>query len=72
MTGTVNEPRCTVDFSEADEAKARATARRELRWIARMNVAGNPWDITLSEVAFAVSMGMLFCLWIFLVKGWLR
>lgn len=37
-----------------------------------MNVAGNPWEITLSEVTFGVSMGMLFCLWVFLVKGWLR
>jgi Mg2+ and Co2+ transporter CorA len=37
-----------------------------------MNVVGNPWQITLSEVAFGVSMGMLFCLWLFLIKGWLR
>jgi Mg2+ and Co2+ transporter CorA len=37
-----------------------------------MNVAGNPWEITLSEVAFGVSMGMLFCFWVFLIKGWLR
>jgi Mg2+ and Co2+ transporter CorA len=37
-----------------------------------MNVAGNPWQITLSEVAFGVSMGMLFCLWLFVIKGWLR
>jgi hypothetical protein len=37
-----------------------------------MNVADNPFQVTLSEVAFGVSMGMLFCLWLFLIKGWLR
>jgi hypothetical protein len=45
---------------------------RFMRLLAVVSVLGNPWQITLSEVAFGVSMGMLFCLWLFLVKGWLR
>jgi Mg2+ and Co2+ transporter CorA len=37
-----------------------------------MNLAGNPWPFTLPQVTFGVSMLMLVCLYIFLIKGWLR
>jgi len=37
-----------------------------------MNLADNPWPLTLPQVTFGVSMGMLLCLYIFFVKGWLR
>lgn len=37
-----------------------------------MNLSGNPWPFTLAQVTFGVSMGMLVCLYLFLVKGWLR
>jgi Mg2+ and Co2+ transporter CorA len=37
-----------------------------------MNVEGNPWSITLPQVTFGVSMGMLLCLYVFYVRGWLR
>ncbi|HYG33742.1 MAG TPA: CorA family divalent cation transporter [Clostridia bacterium] len=37
-----------------------------------MNLAGNPWPITLSQVTFAVCMAMVTCLYFFVVKGWLR
>jgi Mg2+ and Co2+ transporter CorA len=37
-----------------------------------MNVEGNPWPLTLSQVAFGVSMGMILCLYLFFIKGWLR
>jgi Mg2+ and Co2+ transporter CorA len=37
-----------------------------------MNVAGNPWQVTLAQVGFGVSMAMLACLYVFLVRGWLR
>lgn len=37
-----------------------------------MNVAGNPWSVTLGQVAFGVAMGMATALYVFAVKGWLR
>ena len=37
-----------------------------------MNVAGNPWSVTLGQVAFGVAMGMATSLYVFAVKGWLR
>ncbi len=37
-----------------------------------MNLAGNPWPFTLPQVTFAVGMTMIICLYLFVVKGWLR
>jgi hypothetical protein len=37
-----------------------------------MNVAGNPWPVTLGQVAFVVMMAMALSLYVFAVKGWLR
>lgn len=37
-----------------------------------MNLAGNPWPFTLPQVTFMVCMGMITCLYFFVVKGWLR
>jgi Mg2+ and Co2+ transporter CorA len=37
-----------------------------------MNLAENPWHITLSQVSFLVGMAMAAGLYIFAVKGWLR
>lgn len=37
-----------------------------------MNVAGNPWSVTLGQVAFGIGMGMAISLYIFAIKGWLR
>lgn len=37
-----------------------------------MNLADNPWPFTLPQVTFAVGMGMVTCLYFFVVKGWLR
>src|SRR3954469_5792320 len=37
-----------------------------------MNVAGNPWPVTLSQVAFCTFILMLGVLYAFLAKGWLR
>ncbi len=37
-----------------------------------MNLADNPWPFTLPQVAFGVCLGMVVCLYLFLVKGWLR
>jgi Mg2+ and Co2+ transporter CorA len=37
-----------------------------------MNVAGNPWPVTLGQVAFGVTMGMATALYVFAVKGWLK
>jgi Mg2+ and Co2+ transporter CorA len=37
-----------------------------------MNVAGNPWPVTLGQVAFGVAMGMATVLYVFAVKGWLK
>jgi Mg2+ and Co2+ transporter CorA len=37
-----------------------------------MNVDGNPWHVTLGQVAFGVVMGMAISLYIFAIKGWLR
>lgn len=37
-----------------------------------MNVAGNPWPVTLGQVAFGVAMGMATALYVFAVKGWLK
>ena len=37
-----------------------------------MNLADNPWSFTLPQVSFAVSLGMITCLYFFVVKGWLR
>jgi Mg2+ and Co2+ transporter CorA len=37
-----------------------------------MNVADNPWSFTLAQVAFGICFGMVICLYLFFVKGWLR
>ncbi len=37
-----------------------------------MNLSDNPWPLTLPQVTFAVVMGMVTCLYFFVVKGWLR
>jgi Mg2+ and Co2+ transporter CorA len=37
-----------------------------------MNVAGNPWPVTLGQVAFGVAMGMATALYVFAVRGWLK
>ena len=37
-----------------------------------MNIEGNPWPLTLPQVTFGVSIGMLLCLYVFFAKGWLR
>lgn len=37
-----------------------------------MNVAGNPWVVTLPQVVYCVSVGMSLALYLFLIKGWLR
>jgi len=37
-----------------------------------MNLEGNPWPATLSQVTFGISSVVLLCLYLFLVKGWLR
>lgn len=37
-----------------------------------MNVAGNPWSVTLGQVAFGVAMGRAVALYVFAVKGWLK
>jgi Mg2+ and Co2+ transporter CorA len=37
-----------------------------------MNLADNPWPFTLPQVAFGVCLGMVLCLYLFLIKGWLR
>jgi Mg2+ and Co2+ transporter CorA len=37
-----------------------------------MNVAGNPWSVTLGQVTFGVAMAMATALYVFAVKGWLR
>ncbi|HZE61909.1 MAG TPA: CorA family divalent cation transporter [Burkholderiales bacterium] len=37
-----------------------------------MNVAGNPWPVTLSQIAFGTFILMLCVLYAFLAKGWLR
>jgi len=37
-----------------------------------MNLSDTPWPFTLPQVAFAVIFGMVTCLYLFFVKGWLR
>jgi len=37
-----------------------------------MNVLGNPWEVSLGQVAFGVGMGMAISLYVFAIKGWLR
>ena len=37
-----------------------------------MNVQGNPWSVTLGQVAFGIAMGMAIALYVFAIKGWLR
>ena len=37
-----------------------------------MNILGNPWPVTLSQVAFGTFILMLGVLYAFLAKGWLR
>jgi Mg2+ and Co2+ transporter CorA len=37
-----------------------------------MNVMGNPWPVTLGQVAFVVAMTMATAMYVFAVKGWLR
>ncbi len=37
-----------------------------------MNVQGNPWPVTIGQVAFGIAMGMAISLYVFAIKGWLR
>lgn len=37
-----------------------------------MNILGAPWPVQLSHVAFGVGAGMMLCLYVFAVKGWLK
>jgi Mg2+ and Co2+ transporter CorA len=37
-----------------------------------MNLAGNPWPVTLGQVAFCVGMAGATALYVFAMKGWLR
>ena len=37
-----------------------------------MNLADNPWPFTLAQVTFVVVTAMVTCLYLFVVKGWLR
>lgn len=37
-----------------------------------MNVAGNPWSVSLGQVTFGVAMGMATAVYVFAVKGWLK
>jgi Mg2+ and Co2+ transporter CorA len=37
-----------------------------------MNLADNPWPLTLPQVAFMVCAAMVICFYFFVVKGWLR
>jgi Mg2+ and Co2+ transporter CorA len=37
-----------------------------------MNLSDNPWPLTLPQVTFGVGLGMVLCLYLFFVKGWLR
>jgi len=37
-----------------------------------MNVMGNPWPVTLSQIAFGTLILMLCVLYAFMAKGWLR
>jgi Mg2+ and Co2+ transporter CorA len=37
-----------------------------------MNVEGNPWSVTLGQVAFGIGMAMAISLYVFAIKGWLR
>ena len=37
-----------------------------------MNILGNPWPVTLAQVAFGTFVLMLGVLYAFMAKGWLR
>ena len=37
-----------------------------------MNLADNPWPVTLPQVTFAVCFAMVTSLYFFVAKGWLR
>jgi Mg2+ and Co2+ transporter CorA len=37
-----------------------------------MNLAGSPWPVTLSQIAFGMAAGMALSLYVFAIKGWLR
>jgi len=37
-----------------------------------MNLVGNPWPATLAQVTYGVGGSILLCLYLFLVRGWLR
>jgi Mg2+ and Co2+ transporter CorA len=37
-----------------------------------MNIAGNPWPVTLAQIAFGTFILMMCVLYAFLAKGWLR
>jgi hypothetical protein len=38
----------------------------------KLQVVGNPWPVTLGQVAFGIAMEMAASLYVFAVKGWLR
>ena len=37
-----------------------------------MNLLDNPWPFKLTQVTFIIFYGMILCLYIFFVKGWIR
>ncbi len=37
-----------------------------------MNLMESPWPISLSQVSFGIAVGMILCLYLFAVKGWLK
>jgi Mg2+ and Co2+ transporter CorA len=37
-----------------------------------MNLAGSPWPVTLSQIAFGMAASMALSLYVFAIKGWLR
>ncbi|HZS66737.1 MAG TPA: hypothetical protein VFA72_06470 [Burkholderiales bacterium] len=45
---------------------------RLLAVVSSLNVLGNPWPVTLAQVAFGTFILMLCVLYAFLAKGWLR
>ena len=37
-----------------------------------MNLSDTPWPFTLPQIAYAIVFGMVICLYLFFIKGWLR
>lgn len=37
-----------------------------------MNIAGQPWGVTLGQTTFLVALGMIVSIYLFAIRGWLR